>query len=62
MVCGGQCVTLVVVAVRLELCVDNWVTVSTQLYDRATCMCLIYAQLGVCFTAMVALMYTALVD
>ena len=55
MVCGRQCVTLVVVAVRLELCVDNWVTVSTQLYDRATCVSFM-------LSLECALTYTALVD
>ena len=29
-----KCVTLVGVAVRLELCADNWVAVSAQVYDR----------------------------
>ena len=52
---GGQCVTLVVVAVMLELCVDNWVTVSTQVYDRAIC--------GLFMLSLErALTYTALVD
>ena len=30
MECGGQCVTLVGVAVMPELCADNWVTASVQ--------------------------------
>ena len=55
MMCVGQCVTLVVVAVMLELCVDNWVTVSTQVYDRAICVLFMLSLER-------ALTYTALVD
>ena len=32
MECGGQCVTLVGVAMMQELCADNWVTASAQVH------------------------------
>ena len=32
MECGEQCVTLAGAAVMLELCADNWVTPSAQVY------------------------------
>lgn len=36
MECGGQCVTLAGMTMMPELCADNWVTASAQVYKLGT--------------------------